>query len=83
MKKGLKNKMKKESSCFSDDEKYNFLGKKDSKYDHEFVVAVTTTKIFCLPSCSARTPNRENVIFYDTKKEAIKKGFRTCKRCKP
>ncbi|MFS7121081.1 Ada metal-binding domain-containing protein [Carnobacterium maltaromaticum] len=40
-----------------------------------------TTKIFCRPSCKSRIPNRENVIFLD-KEEALKAGYRSCKRCK-
>ncbi|SMN01676.1 Methylated-DNA--protein-cysteine methyltransferase [uncultured Candidatus Thioglobus sp.] len=67
----------------SDDEKYAFIGNKDKKYDDTFVTAVKTTGIFCLPSCRARKPNRENVIFYNTKREAIENGYRTCKVCKP
>jgi len=76
-------KIESKSTILTDDEKYNFIGKKETKYNHKFITAVKTTKIFCLPSCSARKPNRENVIFYDTKKEAIKNGFRACKICKP
>jgi len=62
-------------------EKYNFIGNKDTKYDGQFYVAVKTTGIFCLPSCRARKPLEKNVIFYDTKKEAIANGFRACKVC--
>ena len=76
-------KIESKSTILTDDEKYNFIGKKETKYNHKFITAVKTTKIFCLPSCSAKKLNRENVIFYDTKKEAIKNGFRACKICKP
>ncbi|MCP4106203.1 MAG: hypothetical protein GY749_11800 [Desulfobacteraceae bacterium] len=55
----------------SDDEKYEFIGSKDTKYDGSFFTAVKTTGIYCLPSCSAKKPNRENVVFCDTKEEAI------------
>jgi O-6-methylguanine DNA methyltransferase len=67
----------------SDDQKYDFIGSKDKKYNGSFFTAVKTTGIYCLPSCSARTPTRENVVFYDTKEEAILNGFRACKVCKP
>lgn len=67
----------------TDKEKYDFIGQKDTKYDYRFVTAVKTTGIFCLPSCSAKKPNFENVIFFDDKKDAIKNGFRACKVCKP
>ncbi len=72
-----------ENTPLSDEEKYDFIGQKSTKYNHRFVTAVKTTGIYCLPSCSAKKPNAENVIFYKTKKEAIKNGFRACKVCKP
>ncbi len=76
-------KIESENTPLTDDEKYNIICKKETKYNHRFVTAVKTTKIFCLPSCSAKKPNRENVTFYDTKQEALKNGFRACKICKP
>ena len=64
-------------------EKYNILGTKNTEYDGTFFTAVKTTGIFCHPSCRARTPKSENVIFYDTIQEALQNGFRPCKVCKP
>ena len=64
-------------------EKYNFIGHQNRKYDGLFYVAVKTTKIFCLPSCRAKKPLEKNVIFYDTKREALTNGFRACKICEP
>jgi AraC family transcriptional regulator of adaptative response/methylated-DNA-[protein]-cysteine methyltransferase len=64
------------------EKKYNAI-KRDSLYDGVFVTGVTTTGIFCKPSCRARKPKAENVIFYDTPELAIKNGFRPCKICKP
>lgn len=55
---------------------------KDGRYDGEFYIAVKTTGIFCKPSCSAR-PKPENVIFCKTREEAVKNGFRPCKKCRP
>ncbi|KAK5324902.1 hypothetical protein LTR93_004377 [Exophiala xenobiotica] len=51
--------------------------------DSAFVYAVTTTRIFCRPTCPARLARRANVKFYDTSIKAIAGGFRPCKRCKP
>ncbi len=76
-------KIEKENSFLTDDEKYDFIGTKNTKYDYKFITAVKTTGIFCRPSCSAKKPYKENVIFYDTQKEALKNGFRACKVCKP
>ena len=46
----------------SEQEKYDFIGSKDKKYDGKFYTAVKTTGIFCLPSCRARKPIKKNVI---------------------
>ena len=51
--------------------------------DGAFVYAVVTTGIYCRPVCSSRLPNRENVQFYDSWKNAEDAGFRACKRCQP
>lgn len=48
-----------------------------------FYYAVLTTGVYCLPSCGARQPRRENVRFYSTPREAERSGFRPCKRCRP
>jgi AraC family transcriptional regulator, regulatory protein of adaptative response / methylated-DNA-[protein]-cysteine methyltransferase len=56
---------------------------RDPNLDGKFVIAVTTTGIFCRPTCSARRPKPQNVIFYDTCQDAERAGFRACKRCRP
>jgi AraC family transcriptional regulator, regulatory protein of adaptative response / methylated-DNA-[protein]-cysteine methyltransferase len=55
----------------------------DASYDGVFYVGVRSTGIFCRPSCPARRPLPENVLFLATPKEALFAGFRPCKRCKP
>jgi AraC family transcriptional regulator of adaptative response/methylated-DNA-[protein]-cysteine methyltransferase len=64
-------------------EKYKAIGTKDFSYEGIFITAVKTTGIFCRPSCRARKPKQENVIFYDTAREALQNGFRPCKICHP
>lgn len=64
-------------------EKYNVIGTHDTSYEGVFVTAVKTTGIFCRPSCRARKPKAENVIFFNTAQEAVQNGFRPCKICKP
>lgn len=71
------------NTILNDEEKYEFIGQKSTKHNHRFITAVKTTGIYCLPSCSTRKPNFENIIFYKTKNEAVKNGFRACKVCKP
>jgi AraC family transcriptional regulator of adaptative response/methylated-DNA-[protein]-cysteine methyltransferase len=51
--------------------------------DGLFFTAVTSTKIYCRPSCPSRTPLRKNVRFFRTADEAEAAGFRACKRCRP
>ncbi len=44
--------------------------------------AVTTTRIFCLPSCSA-SPHPEHVLAYSSAESALADGYRPCLRCHP
>ena len=48
-----------------------------------FFYGVTTTGVFCRPSCRSRQPLRRNVRFFRSSDEARAAGFRACKRCKP
>ena len=54
---------------------------RDRRYDGRFYVGVTTTRIYCLPSCKAKKPLAKNIIFFKDRAEAIGSGFRGCKRC--
>ncbi len=56
---------------------------RDAAADGAFFYAVTTTGVYCRPSCGARRPRPENVRFLDNAKAAARAGFRPCKRCKP
>jgi AraC family transcriptional regulator, regulatory protein of adaptative response / DNA-3-methyladenine glycosylase II len=56
---------------------------KDARFDGVFFCAVTSTGIYCRPSCPARTPKRENMRFYATAAAAQQAGFRACLRCRP
>ncbi|MCI5812905.1 MAG: AraC family transcriptional regulator [Lactobacillus sp.] len=51
--------------------------------DGNFWYGVTTTKIFCKPSCPSRLPKRDHVVIFDDPHEALQNGFRPCKRCRP
>ncbi len=57
--------------------------RRDRAADDRFVVAVSTTRIYCRPSCPARRPRREHVRFYGAGREAAAAGYRACLRCKP
>jgi AraC family transcriptional regulator of adaptative response/methylated-DNA-[protein]-cysteine methyltransferase len=56
---------------------------KDARFNGTFFFGVNTTGIYCKPSCAARTPKRQNVVFFETPKTAEKQGFRACLRCRP
>src|SRR5580704_2942049 len=56
---------------------------RDSRADGTFVLAVRSTHIYCRPSCPARRPLRRNVVFFRTREEAEKQGYRPCLRCRP
>src|SRR5437879_6074772 len=56
---------------------------RDAGYDGMFVFAVSSTGIYCRPSCPARRPRRQNVTFYHQPEEAEKAGYRACLRCRP
>ena len=56
---------------------------RDRNEDGHFVFGVTTTGIFCRPSCAARRPLRKNVRFFPDTDEAQAQGLRPCRRCHP
>ncbi len=56
---------------------------RDVKLDGAFVFGVTSTGIYCRPSCAARRPNQEHVRFFNSPEAAEAGGFRACKRCHP
>ena len=56
---------------------------RDRSQDGRFVVGVTTTGIYCRPSCPARRPRPENTRYFSANCDAEAAGFRPCKRCKP
>ncbi|MDO5503799.1 MAG: Ada metal-binding domain-containing protein [Actinomycetia bacterium] len=56
---------------------------KDARFDGQFITGVTSTGIYCRPSCPARTPAPRNMRFYPTAAAAHRDGFRACKRCLP
>src|SRR3954463_15757317 len=55
----------------------------DPRFDGWVYCGVTSTGIYCRPSCPARTPKRSNVRFFPTAAAAQAAGFRACKRCRP
>jgi len=56
---------------------------RDCSQDGKFFFAVSTTGVYCRPSCAARRPRRENVQFFLTPDTAEQAGYRACLRCRP
>ncbi len=66
-----------------DEQRYQAAVSKDPRFDGVFFIAVTSTGIYCRPSCPAITPKRENMRFHRSAAAAQEAGFRACKRCRP
>jgi AraC family transcriptional regulator of adaptative response / DNA-3-methyladenine glycosylase II len=62
---------------------YRAVDSRDARFDGWYYTAVTSTGIYCRPSCPARTPLRRNVRFYRSAAAAQAAGFRACRRCRP
>ena len=71
------------SMSMDDEQRYQAAVSKDSRFDGVFFIAVTSTGIYCRPSCPAITPKRANMRFYRSAAAAQEAGFRACKRCRP
>src|ERR1700757_2657506 len=71
------------SFATDDDQLWNAIVARDTTKDGKFVFAVSTTGVYCRPSCAARRPRRENVQFFAIPEAAERAGYRACLRCRP
>ena len=62
---------------------WNAVLKHDRRFDGRFVYAVSSTHIYCRPSCPSRRPARHRVTFFPSPQLAEAAGFRACLRCQP
>jgi len=67
----------------ADDPRWSAVVARDAARDGEFVFAVSSTGVYCRPSCAARRPRRENVQFFLRPEQAEQAGYRACLRCRP
>lgn len=67
----------------AEDEMWRAFSTRDAGYEGVFFTGVTSTGIFCRPTCVARKPRRDRVRFFATARDALFAGFRPCKRCRP
>lgn len=56
---------------------------RDSSFDGIFVFGVSSTKIYCRPSCPSRRPSVDRLVFFHDPGAAEKAGYRACRRCNP
>ena len=62
---------------------YRAVDSRDQRFDGWFYTGVTSTGIYCRPSCPAMTPKRQNVRFFPSAAAAQGAGLRACRRCRP
>src|ERR1041384_5163134 len=72
-----------EMSAILEDPRWRAVLARDGASDGKFVFAVTSTGVYCRPSCPAQRPRRKNVQFFSQPQEAETAGFRECLRCRP
>lgn len=56
---------------------------RDARFDGRFVYGVTSTGVFCRPTCPSRRPRRDRVRVFTAPADAVAAGFRACRRCRP
>ena len=66
-----------------EDSRWQAVLGRDGASDGKFVFAVSSTGVYCRPSCPSKRPKRENVMFFRGPQEAETAGFRACLRCRP
>src|ERR1035437_4354199 len=67
----------------ADEPRWKAVLARDAARDGEFVFAVSSTGVYCRPSCPARRPRRENVQFFLRPEQAEQAGYRACLRRRP
>lgn len=65
------------------DPRWSRVAARDAGADETFWYSVSTTGVYCRPSCGALLARPEHVLFHDSRAAAEQAGFRPCKRCRP
>jgi AraC family transcriptional regulator, regulatory protein of adaptative response / methylated-DNA-[protein]-cysteine methyltransferase len=79
----IKTKVQAEAPLVNEATAWESVLHRDASADDRFLYAVTTTGIYCRPSCPSRRPKRDNVAFFSSAAAAEDAGFRACQRCRP
>jgi AraC family transcriptional regulator of adaptative response / DNA-3-methyladenine glycosylase II len=67
----------------SHDTWHHAVDTRDRSFDGVFYVAITSTRIYCRPTCPSRIARRENRRFFTSRQSAEDAGYRPCRRCRP
>jgi len=67
----------------AEDPRWARIVARDKSADGKLWYSVSTTGVYCRPSCPSRTANPKNVQLHDSLEEAKATGFRPCLRCNP
>jgi AraC family transcriptional regulator of adaptative response/methylated-DNA-[protein]-cysteine methyltransferase len=70
-------------ASMTDERRWAAVLARDASVDGSFFYAVTSTGVFCRPSCPSRRPQRDRVRFFESAAAAQQAGFRPCRRCQP
>ena len=71
------------ASVFDPARSWTAVIQRNRRFDGHFVYAVTSTRIYCRPSCPSRRPRREHAMFFRMPDLAEQAGYRACRRCDP
>ena len=71
------------NTAIKNDQLWQAVVAKDARFDGQFVFAVSSTGVYCRPSCPSRRAHRERVKFFELPEAAEQAGFRACLRCQP
>ena len=71
------------NTALKTDQLWQAVVAKDARFDGQFVFAVSSTGVYCRPSCPSRRAHRERVKFFELPEAAEQAGFRACLRCQP
>ena len=67
----------------AEDRRWQAVASRDAALDASLRYGVTTTGIYCRPSCTTPTPLQNNVVYFADNAAAEEAGFTPCKRCRP
>src|SRR3954469_14479974 len=71
------------ATATTNEQRWQAVLARDTRHDGKFFYGVTTTGIFCRPTCPSRRPSQQNIVFFDDTQQAAHSGYRPCMRCRP